>query len=360
MEPSTSENKEALIKLIESQQYIDDRYSDIKRINRNAGNGCFSLVFTAKDNLTKGQKRVVLKILNPFIDDYRKQCFDREANILKKLKNQKNILPLIQEKTEFFLKKNGVFFPIPLNFYSSHLARFDVSQYIYKEDSNYLTNILFFREMCKAVQRIHGKKIYHRDLKPGNFFVYNKNNICLGDFGTARYFDEKAATILSSYSYPVGDMRYAAPELLCMLYFSDYHNYCADIYSLGLILFELFTKTSLGPYIYGNEEQKDLIMHFRAIPEKNRIKVFDEFIESFAASKNLFSVRIYDETIPKAIANEVDILYKGMACLDYRMRMKDFERIFLRINICENTIKYFKKIDTWKIKKEKRKEGALC
>ena len=214
--------------------------------------------------------------------------------------------------------------------------------------------------MCKAVQRIHEKKICHRDLKPDNFYVYDKNYICLGDFGTARYFDDKATAILRAYSVPIGDMRYVAPELLCMLGFSDYHNYCADFYSLGLILFELFTKTSIGHNVIGSDEQINLILHFREVPEKHRIEVFDDVIESLAETNNLFSVRMYDDSIPNAIAAEIDFLYKGMACIDYRKRMKDFSRIFLRINICENTIKNFKKIEAWKTKKEKKKEGALC
>jgi len=359
VERITSDPKAAWIKLIESQECINNRYKDIERIDPNAGDGKFSLVFTATDNEIKRHKRVVLKFLNPLEGDrYRQQCFHREADILKDLNGQKNILPLIQEKTRFELIINGITFP--LYFYSSYLARFNVRYYIYNGSTNYLTNILFFREMCKAVQRIHNKRICHRDLKPGNFLVYGKRYVCLSDFGTARYFGSKADPILSYYPYPVGDMRYTAPELLCGLYFSDYYNYYADIYSLGLILFELFTKVQLGSEIFRNPERMDLISHFRLVPERNRIEVFDESIESFAKAKDLFSVRMYDDSIPKAIAQEIDKLYQGMVCLDYRKREVDFQRIFLRINICEKVIRNFKKYEKWKKRKEKKKEGASC
>lgn len=357
MERTISDTKEAIIKLIESQQSINSRYSDIKRIDPCAGDGKFSLVFTAKDNQLRREKRVVLKFLNPLEGDpYRQQCFHREADILRELKGQKNILPLIKEKTKFELMMSGI--PFPLYFYSSHLARFNVRHYIYNEMSDYLTNILFFREMCKAVQRIHNKKICHRDLKPGNFLVYGNRYVCLSDFGTARYFGVGDQPIMDDYSYPVGDMRYTAPELLCGLHFSDYHNYSADMYSLGLILFELFTRTQLGPEIF--RDRDDLIAHFSRVPKQKRVEVFDGFIESLAQSRDLFGVRMYEDSIPKAISQEVDRLYKAMACLDYRKRDIDFQTIFLRINICEKIIRSVKKYEIWKRKKEKKEEGGLC
>ena len=196
--------------------------------------------------------------------------------------------------------------------------------------------------MCKAVQRIHRKGIYHRDLKPDNFLVFGKRYVCLGDFGTARYFGEKGSPILYSYHVPVGDTRYTAPELLCGLHFSDYHNYCADIYSLGAILYELFTRSGLFSLIYKNNELLEFVTHFDLIPQANRIEVFDGFIDTFSQERSLFSVRMHDESIPKPIAYEVDRLYQSMACLNYKKREKDFERIFLRINICEKVIRTHK------------------
>lgn len=144
MERAISDEKEAWIRLIESQECIDDRYYDIKRIDPNAGDGHFSLVFTAADKNQKKHKNAVLKFLDPSVgDEYRRQCFHREADILKDLKGQRNILPLIQEKSKFKVDiKNGIF--LPLYYYSSYLARFNVRQYIYNEATDYLTNILFF------------------------------------------------------------------------------------------------------------------------------------------------------------------------------------------------------------------------
>lgn len=227
-----TDHREAWIRVIESQESIAGRFYEIQRIDPHAGDGSFSLVFTALDNARRKPKRVCLKFLDPLVgSEYRRLCFHREADILKDLMGQRNILPLVQEKSRFDLVWNGI--PFPLDYYGSHLGLFNVKQYIYGEGNDFLTNIFFFREMCKAIQRIHRRRICHRDLKPDNFLVFGKRYVCLSDFGTARYLGEGAISILDSYHAPVGDMRYTAPELLCGLYFSDYHNYYADIYSLG-------------------------------------------------------------------------------------------------------------------------------
>ena len=340
--------KEFIINQIESRPDIEGRYTQIKRIGPNAGNGNFSFVFTADDNLFK-KRRVALKFFDPLSNStYRRSCFDREAKILKDLKGQRNIVPLLQEKSDFsiLLKSpdGAIDVPLPTSFYVAHLARMSLSQYIVNGKSDYLSNIILFREMCKAVQRIHAKNICHRDIKPDNFLIYGKRYACISDFGTARYLGEKAETLMKDYSDPPGDRRYTAPELLCLLHFSDTHNLCADIYSLGAILFELFTKTELWLTIYRNfEEIGELSSTFHVVQESSRLDLFDKFIEGFANSRSLPSIRAYDNSIPSAIAVEIDKLYSELACLNYKKRLTDFNRIFIRINICEKITRYHKK-----------------
>jgi len=348
--------KENFIKLIESQSCICNRYVYISRIDQDGGGGAFSLVFKAKDrnshNNPRKQKQVALKFFSPLNQDkYRQDCFHRESEILKDLKGQPNILPLIQEKTniEIILEHSGTPYPISFMFYSSELADSNIKDYIYNSEANALTNILYFRDICKAVQRIHKNGICHRDIKPGNFLIYKGNYVCLSDFGTAKYLGQKGSSLLDHYSTFPGDRRYAAPELSCGLHFSDEHSCFADIYSLGAILFELFTKTILNSNIYrGGNEMSELSLHFHNIPERNRIKIFNGFIDGFAKDKELPNVELFDDTIPKIIANEVDTLYKSLAALDYRDRLLDFKRIFLKINICEKIIKNIIKINRWR------------
>ena len=100
--------QESYIRLIESQKIICDRYVDICRIDKNAGDGQYSLVFKAKDNNNK-RRWVALKFFNPlkYGDSYRLECLQRESDILKELREQRNILPLIQEKSDLNLILEG-------------------------------------------------------------------------------------------------------------------------------------------------------------------------------------------------------------------------------------------------------------
>ena len=354
MPGNTAQNKELYIKLIEKQKLINGRFHNVKRIDPTAGDGCFSLVFKAKDNRRKKNNEVAIKVLNPQVDEYREKCFHREAEILKQLNGQRNILPLIQEKQRLEIPLKDLP-PFSFWYYVSPLGLQHAGHYIYDSRTDYLTNILLFREMCKAVQRIHNNGICHRDIKPDNFIRFGDHDLKLSDFGTARHLGAAAERILSNYTFPVGDKRYTAPEILCGLGFSDEHLLCGDVYSLGSILFEMFTKVTLGPaVIYRDREIEQLIHHFHSVPETNRIRVFDGFVEAFSDSRPLFSVRTIDDSIPKYIAYEIDRLYRSMVNLNYRKRETNFNRIFLRINIIEKILNNQRAFEKWRELKRKR------
>ncbi len=352
-ENESIKHKELWIRIIEKQECLEDKFYNIKRIDPQAGNGNFSLVFTAKDKNSKGHTPVALKFLNPLeTDHYRQQSFHREAQLLEKLTGQDNILPLIGKKNTVNILIEQI--PYPLHYYATPLGKSTIEKYIYGQDSNYLTTILHFREMCKAIQRIHSSQICHRDLKPDNYIIFEKRNVCLGDFGTARHCGKGADTLIKSYMGPVGDLRYTAPELLCGLHFTDDHNYCADIYSLGAILFEMFTKMNLSETIYNAQsEVLDIINNFNQVPEGNRRMIFDEYIDTFSNNRTLYKTSQYNGSIPKHIANIVDDLYKSMACLNYNKREVNFDKIFIKINVLEKNIRINNKYE--ELKKGKAK-----
>jgi serine/threonine protein kinase len=336
--PDKSDNEEAILRLIESQSSIDERFFGMKRIDECGGDGSFSYVFTANDKQSKKNRKVAIKILKPLANEYREKCFHREADLLKELRGQRNILLLAQEKKKLVITlSEGI--PLTLWYYVSILGKYNIRHYIYEMANNYLLSIQYFRQMCKAVQRIHRSGICHRDLKPGNFIAFAGRYVCLSDFGTAKHIGGKEPSILDSYSGPVGELRYTAPELLCGLGFSDRHIICADMYSLGAVLFELFTKTALGAELFRDDEILGLIRDFHTMPENRRIRVFNDFIRSYAESKRLFSIRNYDDSIPANIAKEVDKLYQALADLNYEKRLADYQLLFLRINIIEKGIR---------------------
>lgn len=87
-------------------------------------------------------------------------------------------------------------------------------------------------DICNALQFCAEKNIIHRDIKPANIFLDPYGEFKLGDFGISRQLDLVCG---NSSLTAVGTVSYMAPEVYRM---EPYDN-TADIYSLGLVLYEL-------------------------------------------------------------------------------------------------------------------------
>jgi serine/threonine-protein kinase len=82
------------------------------------------------------------------------------------------------------------------------------------------------RQLCAALAAAHNERVLHRDLKPANIMLDGRGRVKLTDFGLAAVAEVRAGT-------PI----YMAPEQLA----GDEVSVKTDIYSLGLVLHELFT-----------------------------------------------------------------------------------------------------------------------
>lgn len=89
-------------------------------------------------------------------------------------------------------------------------------------------------QILDALKYMHQKQVFHRDLKPENIMLtYKGNNVKIIDFGLA------ASDSMVDYLQKAGTPKYAAPELMGHAQTADQRS---DIYSLGLILIEMFTQ----------------------------------------------------------------------------------------------------------------------
>lgn len=104
-----------------------------------------------------------------------------------------------------------------------------------------------FIDICHAVQHAHQKGIIHRDLKPGNILVTlhdGKPVVKVIDFGVAKalHQDLTDRTLFTHFSQMVGTPLYMAPEQAEMSGLGV--DTRSDIYSLGVVLYELLTGTT--------------------------------------------------------------------------------------------------------------------
>ena len=104
----------------------------------------------------------------------------------------------------------------------------------------YLSNdaaMLILYEVCKALLYAHDKGVIHRDIKPGNILLSNQGDVKLVDFGIATSREESEDG-LTRDGMTLGTPSYIPPEQIDNAKNVDKR---ADIYSLGVVLYEMMT-----------------------------------------------------------------------------------------------------------------------
>lgn len=100
-----------------------------------------------------------------------------------------------------------------------------------------LTNretVHFISQILKALEHAHANGVVHRDIKPQNIMLLQDGSIKVADFGIARFLQSETQTMTDK---AIGSVHYIAPEQAS----GDYITDKADIYSVGVMLYEMLT-----------------------------------------------------------------------------------------------------------------------
>ena len=185
------------------------------------GSGSFGRVYLVSHNDSK--KLFALKVIDKrklMISYGKLDIIYNEINIHSKLSHE-NIIKLynIHEDNE------------SINIIMEYAEKGNLFQLISKEKSGLDESKAFdyFIQVVNAVYYLHNNNIIHRDIKPENILIGNDNKIKLCDFGWAKELT------LENRSTFCGTVEYMAPEIVG----SENYDYSVDIWSLGILLYEL-------------------------------------------------------------------------------------------------------------------------
>src|SRR5579872_93679 len=160
--------------------------------------------------------------------------FQREADTIAKLEH-KNILPIYEYDEAVVKGQKLAYLVMPFVRGGTLRERIEEirrsgSYFDLKQVESYLS------QMADALDYAHGMGVVHRDIKPANLLFHQDGRLLLSDFGIVRLQAMPGLTTAGSF---LGTAEYASPEQIST---SDV-DFRSDIYSLGIILYELLTGT---------------------------------------------------------------------------------------------------------------------
>lgn len=210
---------------IEGQRF--GNYQVIREIGR-GGMGAVYLAARADDQY---KKRVALKILRADVN---------AQEVLSRFRHERQILASFDHPNIAGLLDGGSTPNGEPYFVMDYVEGTPIDQYCDSHSLSVAERITLFRQVCSAVQYVHQNLIVHRDLKPSNILVTAEGVPKLLDFGIAKILKpEMMATMVNATRAEdrVMTPAYASPEQVR----GEPITTASDVYSLGVVLFELFT-----------------------------------------------------------------------------------------------------------------------
>jgi serine/threonine-protein kinase len=123
-------------------------------------------------------------------------------------------------------------------FVMEYVEGIPLTHYCREHECSVEQRLQLFRSVCEAVQHAHGQAVIHRDLKPSNILVKSDGSVRLLDFGIAKQLESLDLQVDQTMTgLRLMTPAYASPEQIR----GDRVGISTDVYSLGVIIYELLT-----------------------------------------------------------------------------------------------------------------------
>ena len=201
-------------------KHLDGRYE----IHELLGVGGMAYVYKAYDNIEK--RWVAIKIL--------KEELAGNSDFLRRFRNESKAIAVLSHPN--IVKVYDVSFGDRIQYIvMEYIDGITLKQYIEQQGEIKWREALYFTvQILRALQHAHEKGIIHRDIKPQNIMLLEDGTIKVTDFGIARFSQAETQTMTDK---AIGSVHYIAPEQARGGYINDK----ADIYSVGVMLYEMLT-----------------------------------------------------------------------------------------------------------------------
>ena len=219
------------------------------------GKGGFGSVFKAFDDVR--DKYVAVKI-SMVVPGKENMSLLKEVELARDIPPNRNILHY--ECCFRFSTPSGKFDYAVTDYYPAG----NLSELLLKKDLNFYEKETIAFGIISGLDHLHQNNVIHRDMKSGNILVAERSEQFvpkIADFGLSKKFAGEQREQIQHSIAGTGSLLYMAPEQLRGSHISEN----ADIWSLGVILYELFTNKL--PF-YPNQAEKDSQMARKEVIEK--------------------------------------------------------------------------------------------
>ncbi len=191
------------------------------------GEGGMGVVYLAERKALRDQ--IAIKVLrDAWLSPARRERFATEQRTLAQL-NHPSIARLYDAAT---LDDGTPYFVM------EYVEGTPLTQFCRERKCSIDERLKLFRAVCEAIQYAHSQAVIHRDLKPSNILVKSDGTVRLLDFGIAKHIESLDLSVDQTMTgLRLMTPAYAAPEQVL----GERIGVSADVYSLGVILYELVT-----------------------------------------------------------------------------------------------------------------------
>ena len=277
------------------------------KLREKIGEGGFGTVWVA-DQERPVKRRVALKVIKPGMDT---------KAVIARFEQERQALAMMDHPNIAKVLEAGVT-PSGRPFFVMELIRgVEITKYCDNEQLSTAERIDLFIKVCQAVQHAHQKGIVHRDLKPSNILVTVNDGLAepkIIDFGVAKATHGRLTdqTVYTQFQQMIGTPLYMSPEQAELTSLDI--DTRSDIYSLGVLLYELLTGHT--PIEHGTlaraglNEVRRIICEVEPPRPSMRVKTFnDQELTTAAKRRSMDAAKL-----PGTLRDDLDWIV--MKCLE--------------------------------------------